>query len=92
MGSRQPFVAAKHKEAAEDEGRVMGATGTTRTRDEPPASALRDSIMGIARGNCMDKHRWLKSMILCLGGKLPNRYMLAMCAEKDWADRELSQS
>ena len=25
-------------------------------------------------------------------GKTPNRYMLAMCAEKDWADRELSQS
>ena len=92
MGSRQPFVAAKHKEAAEDEGRAMGATGTTRTRDELSGIRATGFYHGNSPENCMDKHRWLKSMILCLGGKLPNRYMLAMWAEKDWADRELSQS
>ena len=91
MGSRQPFVAAKHKEAAEDEGRD-GSNG--HNKDKGRASGIRATGFhhGNSPENCMDKHRWLKSMILCLGGKLPNRYMLAMCAEKDWADRELSQS
>ena len=56
-------------------------------------SALRNSIMGIARKIAWtNKHRWFEEHDLCLWEKLPNRYMLAMCAEKDWADRELSQS
>ena len=83
MGSRQPFVAAKHKEAAEDEGRAMGATGTTRTRDKLSGIRATEFHHGNSPENCMDKHRWFEEHDFVSWGKLPNRYMLGsyVCRE-----------